>query len=66
VRLEHLDRLIQGVDAPPTDRIKAAVGDVRVQATSLMERWKNIIAQDVPALNSELQTAGLPQINIAP
>ena len=57
---------IQGVDAPPTDRVKAAVGDVRLQATSLIERWKNILAQDVPALNNELQTAGLPRINIAP
>jgi photosystem II stability/assembly factor-like uncharacterized protein len=57
---------IQGVDAPPTDRVKAAVGDVRLQATSLIERWKNIIAQDVPALNNELQTAGIPHINIAP
>jgi photosystem II stability/assembly factor-like uncharacterized protein len=57
---------IQGVDAPPTDRVKAAVGDVRLQATLLIERWKQIIAQDVPALNNELQTAGLPHINIAP
>ena len=64
--LEHLDRLIQGVGAPPTDRVKAAVGDVRLQATSLIERWKNILAQDVPALNNELQTASLPPINIAP
>jgi hypothetical protein len=57
---------IQGVDAPPTDRVKAAVGDVRVQATSLIERWKKILMQDAPALNNELQTAGLPHINIAP
>ena len=57
---------IQGVDIPTTDRVKAAVGDVRLQATSLIERWKNIIAQDVPALNNELRTAGLPHINIVP
>ena len=57
---------IQGVDAPPTDRVKAAVSDVRLQATALIERWKNILAQDVPALNNDLQTAGLPRINIAP
>jgi hypothetical protein len=63
--LQGLDRLIQRVDAPPTDRVKAAVGDVRLHATSLIERWKNILAQDVPALNNELQTAGLPRINIA-
>jgi hypothetical protein len=57
---------IQGVDASPTDRVKVAVGDVRLQATSLIERWKTILAQDVAALNNELQTAGLPRINIAP
>ncbi len=57
---------IQGVDAPPTDRVKAAVSDVRLQATSLIEHWKNILAQDVLALNNELQTAGFPSINIAP
>jgi photosystem II stability/assembly factor-like uncharacterized protein len=64
--VKSLFEQIQGVDAPPTDRVKAAVGDVRLQATSLIERWKNIIAQDVPALNNELQTAGIPHINIAP
>jgi hypothetical protein len=64
--LAHLDRLIQGVDASPADQVKAAVGDVRPQATSLIERWKNILAQDLPALNNELQTTGLPRINIAP
>jgi hypothetical protein len=57
---------IQGVDARPNDRVKAAVGEVRLQATSLTERWKNILAQDVPELNNEFQTAGLPRINIAP
>ncbi|MGH8101425.1 MAG: WD40/YVTN/BNR-like repeat-containing protein, partial [Chthoniobacterales bacterium] len=53
---------IQGVDAPPTDRVKAAVGDVRTQATSLTERWKKIISEDLPALNKELQAAGLPPV----
>ncbi len=57
---------IQGVDAPPTDRVKAAVGEVRLQATSLKERWPKITSQDVPALDNELQAAGLPRINAAP
>jgi photosystem II stability/assembly factor-like uncharacterized protein len=56
---------IQGVDAPPTDRAKAAVNDVRLQATSLIERWRNILAIDLPALNNELQPAGLPPIDRA-
>jgi len=57
---------IQAVDAPPTARVKAAVNEARLQATSLMERWPKIISQDVPALDQELQTAGLPLINVAP
>jgi hypothetical protein len=57
---------IQGVDAPPTERVKAAVNEVRLQADSLMKRWKEIITQDVPALDKELEAAGLPRINAAP
>src|SRR5207247_7655459 len=33
---------IQGVDAAPTDRVKAAVGDVRAQATELTKRWTSV------------------------
>src|SRR6266550_233021 len=57
---------IQGVDAAPTDRVKAAVNDVRSQATVLTERWKEIIAQEVPALDRELQATGLSRLNLAP
>ena len=54
---------IQGVDAPPTDRVKAAVNEVRLQATSLMERWKSIISQDVPALDKELRGSKSPGLH---
>jgi hypothetical protein len=57
---------IQGVDAAPTDRVKAAVNDAQVQASALMRRWQEIVAQDVPALNQNLQAAGLPSLNFAP
>jgi photosystem II stability/assembly factor-like uncharacterized protein len=57
---------IQGVDAAPTDRVKAAVNDVRSQATVLTERWKEIIAQEVPALDRELQATDLSRLNLAP
>jgi photosystem II stability/assembly factor-like uncharacterized protein len=63
---KNLFNEIQGVDAAPTDRVKAAVGEVRLQATSLKERWPKITSQDVPALDNELQAAGLPRINAAP
>jgi photosystem II stability/assembly factor-like uncharacterized protein len=57
---------IQAVDAPPTERVKAAVNEVRLQADSLMERWKTIITQDVPALDKALEAAGLPRTNATP
>jgi hypothetical protein len=57
---------LQGVDAAPTDRVKAAVNDVRAQATELTKRWKEIVAQEVPALDRELQAARLARLNLAP
>ena len=57
---------IQGVDAAPTDRVKAAVNEVRVQAAALTKSWQEIIGQEVPALNQNLQASGLPPMNVAP
>lgn len=57
---------IEGVDAPPTDRIKAAVNEVREQVAVLTKRWAEITAQDVPALNNELQASGLPSLRLEP
>jgi hypothetical protein len=56
---------IQGVDTAPTDRVNSAVNDVRAQAIELTKRWKEIVAQDVPALDRELQAAGLSRISLA-
>jgi len=63
---KDLFQQIQGVDATPTDRVKAAVNDVRGQATVLTKRWKEIIAQEVAALDRELQAAGLSRLKLAP
>ncbi len=62
---KDLFQQIQGVDAPPTDRVKAAVNNVRAQATELTKRWKEIVAQEMPALDQELQAAGLPRLSLA-
>jgi len=63
---KDLFQQIQGVDAAPTDRVKAAVNDVRSQATDLTKRWKEMVAQEVPALDQELQAAGLSRLKLAP
>jgi photosystem II stability/assembly factor-like uncharacterized protein len=57
--VKSLFQEIQGVDAPVTDRVKTAVGDVGLQSASLIERWKQIVAHDLPALDNELKAAGL-------
>src|SRR5690349_886023 len=57
---------IQGVDAVPTERVKAAVNDVQVQANTLTKRWQEIVEQDVPPANNELQAAGLAPLRLEP
>jgi hypothetical protein len=63
---EKLFGQIQGVDAAPTDRIKAAVNEVPVQASSLTKRWQEIVAQEVPAVDKELQASGFSPLNLSP
>jgi hypothetical protein len=55
---------IQGVDAAPTDRVKAAVSEVRDQAAVLTKRWPGITGQDVPAVNHELEAIGLTSLRL--
>jgi hypothetical protein len=57
---------IQGVDAAPTDRVKAAVNEVHVQASALTKPWQEIVAQDVPAFDKELQAGGLSALRLEP
>jgi hypothetical protein len=62
---KDLFQQIQDVDASPTDRVKAAVNNVRSQAAELTKHWKEIVEQEVPALDQELQAAGLPRLSLA-
>jgi photosystem II stability/assembly factor-like uncharacterized protein len=63
-RLQTLFNVIQDVDAAPTARVAAAVMDIQRESSSLLEGWRAIEAQDIPALNKELQAAGLPKIEM--
>jgi len=63
--VKDLFQQIQGVDAAPSDRVRAAVNDVQAQATLLTKRWKEIVAQEVAALGRELQAAGLARLSLA-
>lgn len=70
LRLDALDSAkslfndIQGVDAAPTAAEKAAVGEVQSRGATLMERWKEVIGERIPALNQELKAAGLKPIDL--
>jgi photosystem II stability/assembly factor-like uncharacterized protein len=55
---------IQGVDAAPTNRVKVAVSEVKVQASALTKHWQEIVAQDVPALDKELQANGVSALRL--
>ncbi|MDB6148485.1 MAG: hypothetical protein JWO45_2149, partial [Spartobacteria bacterium] len=62
--IESLFDELQVADAPPTAAMKKAVADIQLQAPSLMEQWKRIISEDVPALNNQLKAASLRPIEL--
>jgi photosystem II stability/assembly factor-like uncharacterized protein len=63
-KLQSLFRSLQEVDAAPTPVLRAAVADLQRESKSIMARWQAIGAQDLPALNRQLEAAGLKKIEI--
>lgn len=63
-RLRTLFNLIQDVDLAPTARVAAAVNDLQSESRTLIERWHAIESQDLPALNRQLQAAGLSAVEM--
>jgi photosystem II stability/assembly factor-like uncharacterized protein len=63
-RLQTLFNVIQDVDVAPTAQVAAAVADIQHESNSLLERWRAIEAQDIPALNQQLQAAGIPKVEV--
>jgi photosystem II stability/assembly factor-like uncharacterized protein len=63
-RLQTLFDVIQDVDRAPTAQVAAAVALLQRESNSLLERWRAIEAQDIPALNKELQAAGIPKLEV--
>jgi hypothetical protein len=61
-RAQTLFRIIQEADVAPSTQVAAAVAEIRRDASSLLERWRAIETQDIPALNRQLQDAGVPQV----
>ncbi len=63
-RVRTLFNVIQNVDVAPTSQVVAAVPDVLADARAVQENWEAIKSQDIAALNGELRTAGLPEIDL--
>ncbi|HWS18951.1 MAG TPA: hypothetical protein VN223_13080, partial [Candidatus Elarobacter sp.] len=56
--------VFQEADVAPSTQAAAAVSDLQKQLPPLMERWKAMQAQDIPALNQQLKSANLPELKL--
>ena len=62
-QLETVFDRVQHVDAAPTPVLTAAGAEVERRAKEVVERWKTFVSQDIPALNRELEAAGLEKVS---
>jgi len=56
--------VFQEVDETPTTQAASAVPDLEKQLSPLMEQWKEIKADDIPALNQLLKKANMPELKM--
>lgn len=63
-RLEALFAILQETDAAPTPRVAAAVPLVLREAESVPQRWQKFIAEALPAINQQLDSAGIEKLSL--
>jgi len=56
--------VVDGADAAPTQTAQDTTGDLERTLTTLQNKWDDVKAHDVPALNDQLRRANLPIINL--
>jgi photosystem II stability/assembly factor-like uncharacterized protein len=56
--------VFQEADVAPSTQAAAAVTDLQKQLPPLMDRWNALKAQDLPALNKQLEGANLPELKL--
>ncbi|HEX3154906.1 MAG TPA: hypothetical protein VHV32_09790, partial [Candidatus Angelobacter sp.] len=56
--------VLQEADVAPSTQAAAAVANLQKQLPPLMERWRAMQAQDIPALNQQLKGANLPELKL--
>jgi len=59
-----LFNVVQNVDVAPPSQVVAAVPYVLKDAHAVQENWQVLKSQDIAALNRELRTASLPEIDL--
>ncbi|HEY4950671.1 MAG TPA: hypothetical protein VIH88_10090 [Candidatus Acidoferrales bacterium] len=57
--------VVDGADAAPTQTAQDSTGDLERALTTLQNKWDDVKAHDVPALNDQLRRANLPVLNLA-
>jgi hypothetical protein len=63
--VERLFGILEGVDAAPTSAVNTAVAEILRTAPAVAEKWRALISRDLPALNQDLERAGLGKIELA-
>jgi photosystem II stability/assembly factor-like uncharacterized protein len=64
MRLLILMDTIQGADVTPTSQATAASAQLVKDVPPVLQKWDELTAHDVPALNSVLSAAGLPPLKL--
>jgi photosystem II stability/assembly factor-like uncharacterized protein len=56
--------VFQEADVAPSTQAAGAVADLQKQLPPLMQRWNEVKAKDIPALNQQLKGANLPELKL--
>src|SRR5207248_2308745 len=54
--------VFQEADVAPSSQAAAAVGDLQRAMSLLWDHWQSIKKQDIPAINTQLRNAKLPEL----
>jgi hypothetical protein len=57
--------VLQEVDETPTSQAKAALTEIERQLPPLLDKWQQIKATELPALNQKLRDANQPELKLA-
>jgi hypothetical protein len=64
MRLLMLMNVFQEADVAPTSQASAAAAELVKEVPAVMQSWDAFKAHDIPALNSKLRAAGLPELKL--